>query len=63
MGIDAVALTLVGGWKFAATYRHTRSLWAVSIEHAIYGGILFTVGLGQFFYTGTWRVAEKLIGH
>lgn len=46
----AVALTLPGGILFATRYCSTRSLCASSIEHALYGCFLFTIGLGQFFY-------------
>ena len=46
----ALALTLPGGILFAIRYAKTRSLAASSVEHALYGCFLFTVGLGQFFY-------------
>lgn len=48
----AVALSLVGGVLFAWTYQRTRSLAAASLEHALYGCLVFTVGLGWFFYLG-----------
>ncbi|MFB9442786.1 CPBP family intramembrane metalloprotease [Dactylosporangium vinaceum] len=48
----AVALTLVGGWLFARRYQRTRSLLTVGVEHAAYGLLIFTVGLGRFFYHG-----------
>lgn len=48
----ALALTLIGGYFFARTYLQTRSLAAVSAEHALYGGWIFTVGLGSYFYRG-----------
>lgn len=48
----AVALTLVGGVLFATTYHRTRSLAAASLEHALYGCLVFTVGLGWYFYLG-----------
>jgi membrane protease YdiL (CAAX protease family) len=46
----AVALTFPGGILFALRYCNTRSLAASSLEHALYGCFLFTIGLGQFFY-------------
>jgi len=49
----AVALTLLGGWLFARTYLRTRSLVATALEHAAYGCLLFTVGLGRWFVTGS----------
>ena len=48
----AIALTLLGGWLFARTYLRTRSLVATAVEHAAYGCLLFTVGLGRWFVTG-----------
>jgi membrane protease YdiL (CAAX protease family) len=52
----AVALTTVGGLMFARNYARERSLWLVCLEHALYGCLVFTIGLGQFFYTGAaWR--------
>jgi len=46
----ALGLSLAGGLLFAHTYRQTRSLFWVSVEHALYGCIVFTVGLGNYFY-------------
>lgn len=40
-------LTFIGGILFAFTYQKTRSTTLVSIEHAIYGNWLFTVGMGE----------------
>jgi membrane protease YdiL (CAAX protease family) len=48
----AVALTFAGGLLFAWRYRVTGSLFTSSLEHALYGCWLFTVGLGQYFYHG-----------
>jgi uncharacterized protein len=46
----ALALTLVGGVLFGITYRHSGSLLLTTIEHAIFGNFLFTIGLGEYFY-------------
>ncbi|MGC2299467.1 MAG: CPBP family glutamic-type intramembrane protease [Acidobacteriaceae bacterium] len=46
----ALALTFPGGILFARRYLDTRSLCISSLEHALYGCFLFTIGLGQFFY-------------
>jgi hypothetical protein len=46
----AVVATLAGGWLFARRYQQTRSLLVVSVEHALYGATIFTIGLGRFFY-------------
>jgi len=40
-------LTFIGGLLFAYTYTKTKSTTLVSIEHAVYGNWLFTVGMGQ----------------
>ncbi len=42
-----MALTFIGGILFALTYVKFRSTTLVSIEHALYGNWLFTVGMGQ----------------
>jgi len=46
----AIGLTAVGGYYFADTYRRSGSLRLVCTEHALYGCLVFTVGLGEFFY-------------
>ena len=48
----APLLCLFGGAIFAATYARHRSLAVVSLEHALYGDFLFTIGLGMYFYHG-----------
>lgn len=48
----AVAVSVLGGLLFARNYARNRSLALVSIEHALYGCLIFTVGLGRFFFTG-----------
>ncbi|MDO6800865.1 CPBP family intramembrane metalloprotease [Wenyingzhuangia sp. 1_MG-2023] len=40
-------MTFIGGYIFAYTYSKTKSWFWVSVEHAIYGGWLFTVGMGK----------------
>jgi hypothetical protein len=55
----AVFGTMAVGVLFAARYGTTRSFWAVFIEHTLWGALVFTVGLGRFFFTGvgilSWR--------
>ncbi len=41
-----IILTFLGGLLFAFTFTKTKSTILVSIEHAIYGSWLFTVGMG-----------------
>lgn len=45
--------TLIGGYCFADAYRRTRSLPAACIEHALYGCVAFTFGIGWYFYSGS----------
>lgn len=40
-------MTFIGGVLFALTYKNTKSTLLVTIEHAIYGCWLFTVGMGS----------------
>lgn len=42
-----IILTFLGGLLFALTFNKTKSTLLVSIEHAIYGSWLFTVGMGS----------------
>lgn len=48
----ALLSTLIGGYLFADTYSRTRSLRLVCLEHTLYGYVIFTVGLGEFFVFG-----------
>ena len=49
----APVLGLVGGIIFAGTYKKTKSLLMVSIEHSLYGDTLFFIGIGWFFWGGS----------
>ncbi len=55
----AVYGTMATGVLFATRYALTRSFWAVFLEHTLWGALVFTVGLGRFFFTGvgilSWR--------
>ncbi|MEZ4858718.1 MAG: type II CAAX endopeptidase family protein [Flavobacteriaceae bacterium] len=42
-----IVLTFIGGILFGLTYVKFKSTTLVTIEHAIYGNWLFTVGMGQ----------------
>jgi len=48
----APLLSLIAGLIFATTYARTKSLALVTIEHGLYGNVLFLVGLGWYFYGG-----------
>ncbi len=49
----AVFLTTIGGTLFAYTYNRSKSTLLVSIEHSLFGCLMFSLGLGQFFYIGS----------
>jgi membrane protease YdiL (CAAX protease family) len=48
----AIIMTAAGGLLFARDYARHRSLLLTCLEHSLYGCLIFTVGLGRFFYTG-----------
>lgn len=48
----AVVYTFAGGVLFARRYYRSGSLLVSSLEHALYGCWMFTVGLGPYFYQG-----------
>lgn len=48
----AIVLSGAGGVLFAWRYDRTRTFWPVWIEHSLYGNLVFTVGLGQYLYSG-----------
>jgi hypothetical protein len=51
---NAVAplLSVPAGLLLALTWRRTRSMGPVWLEHTAYGLLLFTLGLGDFFFDG-----------
>lgn len=51
---NAVAplLSVPAGLLLARTYRRTGTMGPVWLEHSLYGLLLFTLGLGEFFYDG-----------
>lgn len=48
----AIAMTAAGGLLFARDYARHGSLRLTCLEHSLYGCLIFTIGLGRFFYTG-----------
>lgn len=57
----AFAFTFAGGLMFLTSYKRTGSLLFSSLEHALYGDFIFTIGWGQyFFHAGTLRLMEQL---
>ena len=51
--VIALIFSFMAGYIFARTYRKSQSLLVVSVEHALYGCLIFTNGLGQYFYIGS----------
>ncbi|MEI8065572.1 MAG: CPBP family intramembrane glutamic endopeptidase [Pseudomonadota bacterium] len=45
-----ILFTFIGGLMMAESYSKHNSLIKVSIEHGLYGDIVFTSGLGAYFY-------------
>jgi uncharacterized protein len=46
----AIVFTFLGGLIFMSTYLRTRSVAMSVIEHSLYGDLVFTLGIGSFFY-------------
>lgn len=58
----APLLSLAGGILLALTWQKTRSFLWVSIEHALYGQLVFTSGIGWWFYTGSAQSIQGITG-
>ena len=43
----------LGGLLFGYRYLRSKSLIAVGVEHGLWGNLLYTLGLGWFFYSGS----------
>lgn len=52
---EPVAMTLVGGLVFTRTVMRRRSGLLADVEHALYGDLAFTLGLGVWIYTSAAR--------
>jgi uncharacterized protein len=57
----AVLLATVGGVFFGRTFERARSTSLVALEHAIYGDLVFTIGIGGMFVNGV-RLLSRLLG-
>lgn len=49
----AIGLCVIGGVLFARTFDRSRSTLASWIDHALYGCLVFTIGIGRYFYSGS----------
>lgn len=56
----AIFGSMVIGTLLAYRYEATRSFWAVWLEHTLWGWLVFTVGLGHFFFTGVSNIGRFL---
>ena len=52
----SIILSALVGVLLAWRYERTRSFWAVWLEHSLYGCLVFTIGLGRYFFTGVANV-------
>jgi membrane protease YdiL (CAAX protease family) len=52
----SIIATGAAGTVLALRYAATRSYWAVFLEHTIWGWLIFTIGIGRFFFTGVSNV-------
>lgn len=50
-------MSFFGGMLFAWRYQRSRSYWAAVLEHSLYGDLIFTAGLGLYFFTGVSNVS------
>ncbi|RMH64877.1 MAG: CPBP family intramembrane metalloprotease [Bacteroidetes bacterium] len=48
----ALVLSSLGGLLFARTYARSGAVLPAAVEHTLWGLLLFTVGLGRYFYGG-----------
>lgn len=57
-----IVATLVGGLLFAWRYDRRRSLAVVCVEHSLYGQLIFTIGLGEYFFHGSMHAMQTMTG-
>lgn len=48
----AITITFLGGLVFAYIYKKNRNFLEIVMYHSVGGCIIFTTGLGRFFYSG-----------
>lgn len=58
--VVAIGLTLAGGMLFAKTYYESKSTFAASLEHALYGCFVFTAGLHSYFIPFNRWIVDRL---
>jgi membrane protease YdiL (CAAX protease family) len=50
---------IIGGWMFAYSYSQHQSLKWAMVEHAAYGCLVFTVGIGFYFLVGGGALMKR----
>ena len=50
--VVAPVITAIGGALFMRTYLKSGSGWLADLEHAVLGNVAFTIGYGQWLYSG-----------
>jgi hypothetical protein len=58
----APVLSLLGGMLLTRTWQKTGSFTWVCIEHALYGQLVFTSGLGRWFHVGSIQAIQTMSG-
>lgn len=56
----AMLLATAGGFLLSITWRRSRSLLLVTVEHSLYGAFVFTAGVGGMFVNGVRLVSSVL---
>jgi membrane protease YdiL (CAAX protease family) len=59
----APLMCLAGGLLFAWVYDASRSLMIAGAVHAALGCVVFTVGLGRYFFLGTQALVARMVEH
>lgn len=60
LNLIAPILSLIAGLLLAHTWQKTKSFRIVCLEHALYGQIVFTCGIGWFFYQGSTAAIQQM---
>ena len=56
-----VILAFCGGIIFASNYYYNKSVFLVTLEHALIGNFMFSIGLGHYFFQGNIKYIYSLI--
>ena len=56
-----VILAFCGGIIFSTNYYYNKSIFLVTLEHALIGNFMFSIGLGYYFFQGNVKYIYSLI--